>query len=88
MSRYSTHVPLFSVLKSVSSIHGFKSIGYVHLIPLAPVYSSEYIQNQSKMARPKTRIGDNKRASPSYTVAIAIAVLVLGAAFAIPYLSR
>ena len=79
---------LFSGTEIYPSIHGFKSIGYVHLIPLAPVYSSEYIQNQSKLAQPKTRVAVNKPTSHSYTIAIAIAVLVLGAAFAIPFLSR
>ncbi|KDR73679.1 hypothetical protein GALMADRAFT_251459 [Galerina marginata CBS 339.88] len=68
-------------------IHGFKSIGYVHVVPSAPVYSSSYIQNQSKLARNKS-IGDKPKSSfSSYFPVLAIATLVLAAAFAIPLLS-
>ena len=61
------------------SIHGFKSIGYVHLVPSTPIYSSSYIQSQSKLE--STR---NYRGS-SYI--LAVAVVVLAAAILLPYLS-
>ncbi|PPQ66208.1 hypothetical protein CVT26_011067 [Gymnopilus dilepis] len=70
-------------------IHGFKSIGYAYLIPTAPVYSSSYVQNQSKVASatkaaPKE---STELSSTSYFTAVAIAILVLAAAFVIPILS-
>ncbi|KAF9479290.1 hypothetical protein BDN70DRAFT_878968 [Pholiota conissans] len=68
-------------------IHGFKSIGYVHLIPANPVYTSSYIQNQSKLAPPKNHGVDAQTSFSSYIPAVAISLLVLGAAFVIPYLS-
>ncbi|KAF8912144.1 activator of Hsp90 ATPase [Gymnopilus junonius] len=71
-------------------VHGFKSIGYAYLIPTAPVYSSSYIQNQSKLAAAGTKAtrSDNLDVSfSSYFSAVAIAVLVLATAFTIPLLS-
>ncbi|KAF5330869.1 hypothetical protein D9619_005289 [Psilocybe cf. subviscida] len=71
-------------------IHGFKSIGYVHLIPTQPVYSSSYIKNQTKNARATNATGTTVNTSlfSSFVPAVAIAALVLVAAFAVPYLSR
>ncbi|KAF8808998.1 chaperone activator [Phlegmacium glaucopus] len=66
-------------------IHGFKSIGYVHLIPSAPVLSASYIQNQSKFNSAKNYRGNSSLSS--YIPAVAMAVLVLAAALLVPYLS-
>ncbi|PPQ86935.1 hypothetical protein CVT25_009821 [Psilocybe cyanescens] len=68
-------------------IHGFKSIGYVHLIPSAPVYSSSYMQNKSKLGPAKNRDQTKSSTLSSYLPAVAIAALVLAAAFAVPLLS-
>ncbi|CAA7270945.1 unnamed protein product [Cyclocybe aegerita] len=71
-------------------IHGFKSIGYVHLIPSTPVHSSSYVRDQTQLATERNRrAAQSAKASgtSSYLPAIAIATLVLVAAFAIPYLS-
>ena len=62
------------------SIHGFKSIGYVRLVPSTPIYSSSYIESQSKLE--STR---NYHGSFAF-FAVAMAVLVLAAAFLLPYL--
>jgi hypothetical protein len=68
------------------SIHGFKSIGYVHLVPSTPIYSSSYVQSQSKWKSTKNYHGSSSFLS-SYILAAAMAVMVLAAAFLLPYLS-
>ena len=65
------------------SIHGFKSIGYVHLVPSTPIYSSSYIQSRSKLKS----TGNYRSFLSSYILAVAMAVIVLAAAFLLPYLS-
>ncbi|KAF5387035.1 hypothetical protein D9615_001566 [Tricholomella constricta] len=64
-------------------IHGFKSIGYVELI------QSERIYTPPKKSRAKRTapVSQNSSSAPSYIPAVAIACLVLVAAFSIPYLS-
>lgn len=64
------------------SIHGLKSIGYVQLI-VSPAYTQP--RRAPKKSRPPENRGDvadNKAAT-----AVAIAFVVLAAAFCLPYLS-
>lgn len=69
-----------------NSIHGFKSIGYVHLVPSTPIHSSSYIQSQSKLESTRNYHGTSSFLS-SYILAVAMAVVALAAAFLLPYLS-
>lgn len=68
------------------SIHGFKSIGYVHLVPSIPIHTSSYIQSQSKLESTRNYHGISSFLS-SYILAVGMAVVVLAAAFLMPYLS-
>jgi len=63
-------------------IHGFKSIGYVQLFPSPPSYSSPVSRTHMSRAPPR-----NSQNSRPYFATIAIACLVLVAAFSIPYFS-
>ncbi|PPQ72111.1 hypothetical protein CVT24_002422 [Panaeolus cyanescens] len=67
-------------------IHGFKSIGYVCLIPTTPVYSSSYLEQKTATANRKRDVASSSTFA-SYLPAIGIATLVLVAAFAVPYFS-
>jgi hypothetical protein len=68
------------------SIHGFKAIGYVRLVPSTPIRSSSYIQNLSKLESTRNYHGTSSFLS-SYILAVAMAVVALAAAFLLPYLS-
>ncbi|KAF9532883.1 activator of Hsp90 ATPase [Crepidotus variabilis] len=68
-------------------IHGFKSIGYVPLTYPTSVYTSEYLQKQkaaTTVRKPRPAAASSSSIT-SYLPTVAIATLVLGAAFAIPY---
>ncbi|PBK93203.1 activator of Hsp90 ATPase [Armillaria gallica] len=60
-------------------IHGFKSIGYVQLIPYVPSYTP----------KPKPRVVKrlNSNSRSSLVPVVAVTVLILAAAFAIPFFS-
>ncbi|KAE9389712.1 activator of Hsp90 ATPase [Gymnopus androsaceus JB14] len=70
-------------------IHGFKSIGYVRLFPSPPSYSSSSSSSTKRDHGPKSTAAAASRTSTSTSclVAGAITVMVVVAAFAIPYLS-
>ena len=84
ISECSLHVPLDAADDFMFSIHGLKSIGYVQLI-ISPTYTQP--RRAPKKSRPppesKGDVADNKAAT-----AVAIAVVVLAAAFCLPYLSH
>jgi len=61
-------------------IHGFKSIGYVQLYPSPP---PSYITTSQTRAPRKTV--NRPAGNQSYVIALALAALVLLAAFALPY---
>ncbi|RDB22270.1 hypothetical protein Hypma_010604 [Hypsizygus marmoreus] len=65
-------------------IHGFKSIGYVQLVQS---YSYTSPPKKSKPSKRSSRKTPPPSTSASYVPAIAIACVVLVAAFSIPYLS-
>lgn len=81
---YFLEIPILSRWCAIIySIHGFKSIGYVHLVPSTPIYSSSYIQNRSKLESARSY----HSFLSSYFLAAAMAIVVLAAAFLFPYLS-
>ncbi|TFK30275.1 hypothetical protein FA15DRAFT_663667 [Coprinopsis marcescibilis] len=69
-------------------VHGFKSIGYVALVPSEPVYSSDYTRKREGAKKAKNKRQVEEESSPSFVVpAVIIGVLVVAAAFAVPLLS-
>lgn len=66
------------------SIHGLKSIGYVQLI-----VSPTYTQSRQAPEKPRASIPEKKGevADTKAATAVAIAVVVLAAAFCLPYFS-
>lgn len=76
MSLIARHV-LMEMLTSVSSIHGFKSIGYVELYHADTSFRTSIIPDKIPPSSPRS----------SYLPAVLIGTLVLAAAFSIPYLS-
>ncbi|KAK0463571.1 uncharacterized protein EV420DRAFT_1618587 [Desarmillaria tabescens] len=67
--------------RGTSNIHGFKSIGYVQLIPYVPSYTP----------KPKPRVikklNAKSHSSTSLVPVIAVTVLILAAAFTVPFFS-
>lgn len=76
VSLIARHV-LMEMLTSVSSIHGFKSIGYVELYHADTSFRTSIIPDKIPPSSPRS----------SYLPAVLIGTLVLAAAFSIPYLS-
>jgi hypothetical protein len=82
---------LTTTLSSSCSVHGFKSIGYVAFVSAEPVYSSDYVRERQKQKQSrsvKAKAEEAEEPPPNFMMQTAIiGVLVLAAAFAIPYLS-